>query len=82
MATCLIFLPTLNDRCSFRACIDRIVHYREYDLLPIENNKDINMINEVFIGPKNLTPPEVINSLLEQNDFNDVTVKNSTASYR
>jgi hypothetical protein len=39
-------------------------------------------IQEVIIGPKNLTPPEVVQSFLGNNQFLNVSVKRSQATYR
>jgi hypothetical protein len=49
-------VKTGNDRCSFRALNDRIVPFREFDLLQSESGS----IAEVILGPKNTTPNYVI----------------------
>lgn len=39
-------------------------------------------INEIILGPKHLTPIEVVKGFLTSNGFNNVDVKKSKASYR
>jgi len=67
-----------DDVCSFRALNDRIVPYREFEMLKLGSES----IMEVILGPKNITPDYVIESLLKQSGFPDVKVLHSIASYR
>jgi len=72
------FSKTGNDTCSFRALRDRIVPYREFELIKSESSS----IVKVILGPKNTTPNYVIESFLKQRGFLDVTILRSEASYR
>ena len=63
---------------SYRPAADRLVPYRKYDLKCLERQP----IAEVVIGPKHLTPTNVIQACLKLNGFGDVTVRRSEASYR
>ena len=69
---------TGDDECSFRAIGNRIIPYKEYELVDL----DIGPIVQVILGPKNTTPNYVIESLLKQRGFDSVTVIRSEASYR
>ena len=64
--------------CSYRAAGNRIIPYLEIDFPSI----DIEPITEVIIGPKNITPPSIIKTLLEEKGFHGVKVIQSLASYR
>jgi hypothetical protein len=72
------FVKTGDDMCSFRALNDRIVPFREFDLLESESGS----IVEVILGPKNTTPNYVIDGLLKQNGFANVKILHSKATYR
>jgi hypothetical protein len=72
------FVKTGDDMCSFRALNDRIVPFREFELLESERGS----IVEVILGPKNTTPNYVIESFLRQSGFADVKISRSEASYR
>ncbi len=63
---------------KFQDRADRIAPYREFPIAQL----DIPAIKEVWIGPKNGIPNEVIMELFEQNGFSGVEIKVSTASYR
>ena len=67
-----------DDSCDYKPMNDRVVPYKIYDLDKLENESVI----EVIIGPKNLTPPEVVESLLRKHGFNDVKIVRSSATYR
>ena len=41
-----------------------------------------DVIEEVFLGPRNTTPPKVVKGVLDKYGFPKVEVKNSAASYR
>ncbi|MGB4017208.1 DUF2971 domain-containing protein [Petrimonas mucosa] len=71
-------IRTGDDTCSFRAMNDRIVPYREFELL----DNGSSPILEVILGPKNTTPNYVIEGFLKHNAFTDVTVLRSEATYR
>lgn len=72
------FVKPGNDACSFRALRDRIVPYREFELLKSESGS----IAEVILGPRNMTPNYVLESFLKQNGFANVKVSRSEATYR
>jgi hypothetical protein len=67
-----------NDMCSFRAMNDRIVPFREFELLKLGKDSVV----EVILGPKNTTPNYVIDSLLKQSGFANVKILHSKATYR
>jgi len=67
-----------DDQCLFLHNSDKIVPYRKFSLSNLEENS----IVEVIFGPKNNTPEYVIDGLLKQNDFENVNVIHSKASYR
>jgi len=67
-----------NDACSFHALPDKIIPYREFPLLELEEKS----IVKVILGPKNNTPEYVVDTFLKQNNFKDVKVLRSSASYR
>lgn len=64
--------------CHFRAAQGRIIPYRVFELTP----KDVPAISEVILGPRHETPPSVIQSMLKQAGFGDVSVRRSVATYR
>jgi hypothetical protein len=72
------FAKTGDDMCSFRALNDRIVPYREFELLQSESGS----IVKVILGPKNTTPNYVTESFLKQRGFPNVTILRSEATYR
>jgi hypothetical protein len=63
---------------EFRAAADRIVPYKSISLEQLSRSA----INEVIIGPKNLTPDTVIKSALVRYGWQDVQIRRSSASYR
>jgi hypothetical protein len=63
---------------EFRPLVDRLVPFRR---IPLEQVGKAP-VTEIVLGPKNVTPEEIIHALLEKNGFSDVTVKRSKASYR
>lgn len=75
------FFKRGNGECSFRVAGNKIIPYKEINLIPFET-VDISPIVEVVIGPKNMTPIYVIKSLLEQNGFTNVRISRSSASYQ
>ena len=72
------FVKTGDDMCSFWALNDRIVPFREFELLESESGS----IVEVILGPKNTTPNYVIESFLKQSGFANVKTLRSEATYR
>lgn len=72
------FVKTGDDMCSFRALNDRIVPYREFELLESESGS----IVKVILGPKNTTPNYLIESFLKQRGFPNVIILRSEATYR
>ncbi|NOU36202.1 MAG: DUF2971 domain-containing protein [Kiritimatiellaceae bacterium] len=74
----LFHIGKIDTECEFRVVRKKIVPYREFPLQKLE----LNAIHDVFLGPKNTTPENVVRGLLESNGFSDVTVKRSSASYK
>ena len=72
------FVKSGDDNCQFRASNDRIIPYREYKLPVLKHNS----IEEIILGPKNLTPDYVVESFMQKNGFKDTKILHSTASYR
>ncbi len=72
------FVKLGRDTCRFLAVGDRIVPYREYE---ITESKESSIV-KVIIGPKNLTPEDVIGSFLKQHGFASAQVVRSEATYR
>jgi len=66
------------DPCSYRATNNRIVPFTKFNLIKLKEEP----ISEVIIGPKNLVPNYVVEKLLQQYNFNNVTVTRSRATYR
>lgn len=64
---------------KFRSSRDRIIPYVAIDL-PFDLGAPA--IREVIVGPKNISPEQHIKSLLERNNFKDVAVRRSHATYR
>ena len=67
-----------KDTCSYRAMNDRLIEYRQYQLL----ETDCLPIAEVVLGPKHLTPIPVVADFLRQRGFGEVRVTRSEATYR
>lgn len=72
-----LFSP-IDDKSLHRAAGNRLIPYREYTL----TSQDSAIINNVVIGPKNITPINTIEKFLECNEFPSVKVMKSIASYR
>lgn len=72
------FVKSGNDYCMFRAANDRLIPYREFELVALEESP----IREVILGPKNLTPSYVIESFLRKHGFTNVKISRSEATYR
>jgi hypothetical protein len=66
-----------NKKCQHRTVGDRIIPYRPFSL-----NLETSPIVEVVLGPKHATPAWVVKDFLKQNNFGDVQVELSSASYR
>lgn len=74
----LSYLIKSNDQCLFRPSKDKLIPYRSYTLLDLKQDS----IVEVVLGPKNQTPELIVDLFLKQNNFNNVKVVRSKASYR
>ena len=59
------FIKQGDDECDFRATSDRIIPYRVFDIPP----KETFPISEVILGPKNITPVDVIELFLKKCGF-------------
>lgn len=73
-----VLVGTATESCSFRGVSNRIVPYREYDLLDL----GLPPIREIVVGPKHATPVHVIKLMLQQSGFADVQIRSSAVSYR
>jgi hypothetical protein len=67
-----------EDACSHRIADNRIVPYREVELVELERSP----IVEVILGPKHGTPPKIVENFLKLNGYGLVKVTRSEASYR
>lgn len=67
-----------SEECDFRAISDRIIPYRNFELL--EPNR--HPITEVILGPKHITPAGVIQGFLRTRGFGEVPVRRSISTYR
>ena len=65
-------------KVSFTASRDRLIPYREFAITPLGGNA----INEIYIGPKNITPDFVVERMLAKYEFANVEIIHSTATYR
>lgn len=63
---------------EFRSLIDRIIPFRRIAL----DDVGIAPIAEVVLGPRNITPKEIVIAMLRKCSIEDVTVRRSSASYR
>ena len=68
----------IADICDYRAASGSIVPYIEFDIADL----DMQVIDEVVLGPRHPTPPEIVTDMLERSGFKDVRVRRSEASYR
>lgn len=73
-----LMLRSQSDDCLFRYNRDRLIPYRQFKLIKLSDN----IISDVIIGPKNITPIEIVNKLLILNGYDNVNVCRSKASYR
>jgi hypothetical protein len=71
-------LPDDYDSCLYRALNDRIIPYKAFDFTKWEPE----VITDVRIGPKNITPVHVVKGFLKKHGFKNVTVSRSSATYR
>lgn len=72
------FIKSGDDECMFHASENKICPYKPFRL----EDLDTAPILEIVLGPKNITPPFVIQKLLEMNGFEGVKVRPSEATYR
>lgn len=72
------FIKTVEDTCLFRVQNNRIIPFREFELLALDRDP----IVEVILGSKNMTPNYVIESFLKQRGVADVKISHSKATYR
>jgi len=71
--------------CEYRAGRSRVIPFRTIrlgDLTAIGTSRKLKPIREVFLGPKNATPTNVVQAMLKQAGFGDVIVNRSKATYR
>lgn len=67
-----------DDNCLYRCTGTQVIPYRSYSLLGIERQP----IAEVLVGPKNPTPPAVVQGFLARCGYGKVDVRRSAATYR
>jgi len=71
-------IPDMDpEPCLFQPSLNKIKPYRPCELIDLK----LNPIEEIVLGPKNSTPVHVIESFLKQNNFINVKVSKSKASY-
>jgi hypothetical protein len=73
------------NECEYRASRNRVIPFRTIrlgNLTTIGTSRKLKPIREVFLGPKNATPTNVVQAMLKQAGFGDVRVKKSKATYR
>ncbi len=63
---------------EFRTRKDRIVPFRR---IPLENIDQAAII-EVVLGPKNITPEQVVDAVLQKHGWRGIKIRKSSASYR
>jgi hypothetical protein len=63
---------------EFRALVDRLIPFRR---IPLEQF-EVPSITEIVLGPRNVTPDEIIHAVLRKNNWPNVHVRRSKASYR
>lgn len=73
-----LFAKRGTDSCSYRSLRDRIVPFREFCFEEMERKP----INEVILGPKHITPEDMVRNFMLQNGYGEVNVRRSVASYR
>ena len=64
---------------TYRVARNRLIPFREVHLVKLGK---IKRINEIYIGPKNITPVYEVERFLYQCGHKDVEVKSSSATYR
>ena len=67
-----------SEKCLFRISKNRIIPYRKFKI----EEYIYPIIHEVVLGPKQETPTEIVQSMLAQAGFSNVTVRKSDAIYR
>lgn len=67
-----------NESNLYRSLRDRLVPYMRLELPKTESPA----ILKVILGPKNLTPPDVVKGMLALHGFHGVAVERSAATYR
>jgi hypothetical protein len=67
----------IPDDCLFHPYSNKIRPYRSFELIDL----NVNPIERIVLGPKNSTPAHVIDSFMKQNNFINVKVSQSIASY-
>jgi hypothetical protein len=63
---------------EFRALKDRLIPFWRIALETLNQPS----ITEIVLGPKNITPESVMQSLLQRHGWNNVKVRRSSSSYR
>lgn len=74
----LSYLIGDDDECEFRTAADRIIPYREFHLEEL----DTPPIEEVYLGPRNISQMDDVGRFLKRHGLKDCGVKRSSATYR
>ena len=74
------YVPKGDTECSYKTLKNCIVPYIEIELTKLD--KGLEPILEVVVGPKNLTPTDVVQNYLNKYGFDNVTISRSKATYR
>lgn len=64
--------------CSFRSSGNKIIPYKEIKLADL----GMPIIDEIILGPKHMTPPNVVSLMLASYGHKDIKVRKSSATYR
>lgn len=64
---------------NFRVARNRLIPYQE---ICLEDIDEMKRINEVYIGPKNITPEDEVKRFLFLHGYNEVNIHRSSATYR
>lgn len=67
-----------RDELKFQALSDRISPFKTIGM----EDLGVNPIEEILLGPRNITPPLVVQRLLRDTEFRTAKVRKSEASYR
>lgn len=75
---CVQHVATAQD-LKFRSARDRLIAFRE---ISMEAAKTAPAINEIILGPKNITSCEIVSEACNAHGYQDLAVRRSRATYR